>query len=168
MLSPTAIVQNLLRVDGKENISIENNVVIQRMTWIAAVPLTGKDSCHLIIGEGTVIGHLNHIFATSEIIIGKHVLTADKVFISDNQHEFRDIKMPILSQGITQLNKVKIGDGTWIGENVCIIGASIGKNCVIGANSVVTKNIPDYSVAVGIPAKVIKKFNLKTEQWEKV
>jgi hypothetical protein len=49
MLSPTAIVQSLLRVDGKENISIENNVVVQRMTCIAAVPLTGKDSCHVII-----------------------------------------------------------------------------------------------------------------------
>jgi acetyltransferase-like isoleucine patch superfamily enzyme len=61
-----------------------------------------------------------------------------------------------------------IGEGSWLGENVCVIGASIGKHCVIGANSVVTKDIPDYSVAVGIPAKVIKKYNFNKCEWEKI
>jgi acetyltransferase-like isoleucine patch superfamily enzyme len=56
--------------------------------------------------------------------------------------------------------------GAWLGENVCVIGASIGKNSVIGANSVVTKNIPDYCVAVGSPAKVIKKYNVEKQIWE--
>ncbi len=167
-LSSTAYIQPLMRIDGKENISIEGKVAIQRMTWIGAVPLTGAERCHLLIGEGSIIGHLNHIFATGEIEIGKNVLTADKVFISDNLHEFGDIHTPIHAQGIKQLSKVYIGDGSWIGENVCIIGASIGKNCVIGANSVVTKDIPDYCVAVGIPAKIIKKYNVITEKWEKV
>lgn len=51
-----------------------------------------------------------------------------------------------------------IGEGSWIGENVCVCGANIGKHCVIGANSVVTKDIPDYSVAVGCPARIIKKI----------
>lgn len=164
-LSPTASIQKLLRVDGKENISIHKGVVIQKLTWIAAVPLTKVNKCHLSIGEGSIIGHFNHIFATGEVEIGKNVLTADKVFISDNQHEFADINIPIHSQGIKQLNKTIIGDGSWIGENVCIMGASIGKNCVIGANSVVIKDIPDYSVAVGSPAKVIKKYDVITNLW---
>ncbi|WP_319802363.1 acyltransferase [Flavobacterium sp. N502540] len=168
LLSSTAIIQRLLRVDGRENISIEKNVIIQKMTWIAAVPLTSESKCNLVIGEGSIIGHFNHIYATGEIILGKNVLTADKVYISDNLHQYEDINLPIMNQGIKQLPKLKIGDGTWIGENVCIIGANIGKNCVIGANSVVTKDIPDYCVAVGSPAKIIKRYNITLQKWEKV
>lgn len=167
-LSSKAVIQKLLRVDGKENISIEKDVIIQKMTWIAAVPLTNAEVCHLKIGEGSIIGNFNHIYATGEIIIGKNVLTADKVYISDNLHQYEDINSPIMFQGIKQLPKLVIGDGSWIGENVCIIGASIGKNCVIGANSVVTKDIPDYSVAVGSPARIIKKYNIISQKWEKV
>ena len=65
-------------------------------------------------------------------------------------------------------SKVFIGDNSWIGENVSIIGASIGKNCIIGANSVVTNNIPDYSIAVGSQAKIIKKYNFNTNKWIKL
>ena len=133
-----------------------DNVIINKFTWLSSSPDTNLKSSKLVIGEGCQIGHFNHIYATNEIIIEKNVLTADKVYISDNSHSYMDISKPIMNQPILQLTKVKIGSGSWIGENVCIIGASIGKNCVIGANSVVTKNIPDYSVAVGAPAKVIK------------
>ena len=164
-LSSNAHIQKLLRIDGKENISIHKGVIIKKMTWIAAMPLTKAEKCHLSIGEGTIIGHFNHIFATGEIEIGKKVLTADKVFISDNQHDFSSVNISVLEQGIVQLKKVTIGDGSWIGENVCIIGASVGRNCVIGANSVVTRDIPDYCVAVGSPAKVIKKYDFSTNNW---
>lgn len=164
-LSSKAHIQELLRIDGKENISIHKGVIIQKMTWIAAMPITKAEKCHLSIGEGTIIGHFNHIFATGEIEIGKNVLTADKVFISDNQHDYSHINIPILAQGIIQLSKINIGDGSWIGENVCIMGASVGRNCVIGANSVVTRDIPDYCVAVGSPAKVIKKYDFSINEW---
>jgi len=66
------------------------------------------------------------------------------------------------------LSPVSIGDGSWIGENVCIVGATIGKNCVIGANSVVTKNIPDFCVAVGIPARIIKRYDLNKCAWIRI
>jgi acetyltransferase-like isoleucine patch superfamily enzyme len=154
-----------LKIEGKKNISIKNNVIIKYKSWLAAVTYT-NENCTLEIGEGSVIGNFNHIYATHSILIGKNVLTADKVYISDNQHTYDDINVPIMNQPIKQLSKVIIGDGSWIGENVCIIGASIGRNCVIGANSVVTKDIPDYSVAIGAPARVIKKFNVLTGIWE--
>jgi len=83
-------------------------------------------------------------------------------------HEYKDITIPIKEQPIINAGKVIIGEHSWIGENVCIIGAKIGKHCVIGANSVVTKDIPDYSVAVGVPAKVIKKYSFEKNEWEKV
>lgn len=147
-----------LRVDGIENIYIKDRARISDFTWLAAVPLTG-DIARLVISEHVQIGHFNHIYATKSIIIEKDVLIADKVYISDNAHSYDDINLPIWKQPIKQLKEVIIGEGSWIGENVCIIGASIGKHCVIGANSVVTHDIPDYSVAVGAPAKVIKVIN---------
>lgn len=167
-LSPTAVVQKLLRLEGEENIHIGEQVIIQKLSWLAARPLTGKVRARLIIGDGSIIGHFNHIYATSEIMIGNNVLTADKVYIADNKHAYDDVDVPISKQKIVQLDTVKIGDGAWIGENVCILGASVGRNCVIGANSVVTKSIPDYCVAVGAPAKVIKKYNFERKIWERV
>lgn len=75
--------------------------------------------------------------------------------------------MPIIKQEIIQLSPIKINSGAWIGENVCIIGANIGKNSVIGSNSVVTKDIPDFCIAVGSPAKVIKRYSFEKQEWLK-
>lgn len=86
-------------------------------------------------------------------------------------HEYRNIKLPVSKQGImSQMDsKVIIGEGSWLGTNVVVVGkVRIGKHCVIGANSVVTKDIPDYSVAAGIPAKVIKKYDFEKEEWVRV
>jgi len=156
-----------LKINGFKNIVLGNNVTVQYRTWLAALPLTGTQ-CLLEIGEGTNIGHFNHIYATQHIKIGKNVLTADKVYISDNLHSYQDIHTPIIQQPIKQINPVEIGDGTWIGENAVILGAKVGKNCVIGSNAVVTQDIPDYSIAVGIPAKVIKQFDTSSNTWIKV
>jgi len=156
-----------LKIDGCKNIAIGKNVVIQYKTWLAALPLTGEKECRLVIKDGSIIGHFNHIYATKSIVIEENVLTADKVYITDNLHDYSDPNVPIMKQRIIQKNQVIIGAGSWIGEHVSIIGASIGKNSVIGANSVVTKDIPDYCVAVGIPAKVIKRYNFDTKQWRK-
>ena len=77
-------------------------------------------------------------------------------------------------QGAKQINKnghneLIIGEGSWIGINVVIIGdVHVGKNCVIGANSIVINDIPDYSVAVGNPAKIIKKYDFEAKTWKKV
>ena len=62
---------------------------------------------------------------------------------------------------------VTIGDGCWIGEKVQIMpGASVGKKCIIAAGAIVTKDIPDYSIAAGVPARVIKSYNFNTHRWE--
>lgn len=156
-----------LKINGKKNINIGKHVIISYKAWLAALPLTGEH-VELFIDDYTIIGHFSHIYATKCIQIGKHVLIADRVYISDNLHDYTDVNTPIMKQRIIQKESVIIGDDSWIGENVCIIGASIGKHCVIGANAVVTKNIPDYSVAVGNPAKVIKKYNFSTGKWERI
>lgn len=162
-----SVIKSPLGINGYENIEIGNNVFIGYKSWIAAVPLTGEPECLLKFGNGCIIGNFNHIYATKKIVFGDKVLTADKVYISDNVHEYTNIEKAVLDQRIKQVSEVYIGEGSWIGENVCIIGANIGKHCVIGANSVVTKNIPDYSVVVGNPSKIIKRYCSKTHSWEK-
>ena len=155
-----------LRIDGSKAIYIGNNVTIQYKTWLGALPLTAASGkAELIIEDGTSIGNFNHIFATKKIVIHKDVLTADKVYISDNLHGYENINLPIIKQAIVQKGEVEIGEGCWLGENVCVLGAHIGKHCVIGANSVVTKDIPDYSVAVGAPARIIKRYDFIKKSW---
>ena len=82
------------------------------------------------------------------------------MYITDCDHEYRDINVPVIDQGIVQRGQmVSIGEGSYIGINAVIVGnVKIGKHCAIGANSVVTKDVPDYCVAVGSPARVIKKM----------
>lgn len=161
-----SVIISSLKVEGYDKIEIGENVYVGYKSWIAAVPINSGE-CELKIGSGSRIGNFNHIYATESIIIGENVLTADHVYISDNLHNYNDILVPILKQSIKQIETVNIGDGTWLGENVCVLGVKIGKNCVVGANSVVTKDIPDYSVAVGAPAKIIKRYCLENKEWLK-
>lgn len=163
-----SLIVSPLKLDGKKRIFIEEKVVIEYKSWLAAMPLTGFKDCCLVIKNGAHIGHFNHIYATKKVIIEENVLTADKVYISDNLHGYEDINQPISKQPIVQNGDgVVIGKGSWLGENVCIMGASVGRHCVIGANSVVTKDIPDYSIAVGVPAKIIKRYDHNRKQWRK-
>lgn len=155
------------KIDGYKNIFIGSKVFINDQIWLACLPLTGNKNCRLNIGDGTYIGRFCHLYATSKIEIGTKVLIADRVYITDNLHEFSDVKVPVIDQGVRQTNEVTIGDGAWLGENVSVIGASVGKQSVVGANSVVTKNIPDYCVAVGSPARIIKRFSFEKQEWVK-
>lgn len=152
-------------ITGGKKIFIGKNVFVRKNTWLAADPATGDANCKLVIGDGTYIGNNCHIYASSLIEIGKKVLIADKVYLSDNIHSYENVNVPVIDQPVKQLNAVILKDGCWLGENVCVIGAVIGKNSVVGANSVVTKDIPDYCVAVGSPAAVIKRYNFETKQW---
>ena len=93
------------------------------------------------------------------------MLTAN-VYISDNAHSY-EIIIRLLDQPISYSGKTIIKEGAWIGNNACIFGCVVGKNSVIGANSFVNKDIPDYCIAVGSPAKIIKKLNFNTQEWEK-
>lgn len=154
-------------INGAKYISIENNVYIKEGAWIMALN-NNKVEPNIRIGTGTYIGRFTHIVSTRKIEIGQNALLSDKVYISDNLHDYKDISKPIKEQQVIFKNSVSVGDNTWLGENVCVIGASVGKHCVIGANSVVLSNVPDYSIAVGSPARVIKQYCHKTKQWEKV
>jgi acetyltransferase-like isoleucine patch superfamily enzyme len=87
------------------------------------------------------------------------------VYITDQNHGYEDITIPISKQSQPE-RAVSIGDGSWLGHgSVVLPGVTIGQHVVIGANSVVTKDIPDFSVAVGVPAKVIRRFDESRQEW---
>ncbi len=162
-----AFIARPLRILGRRYMSIGKGVTINSRSWLFALKIDGQDPS-LIIQEGCAIGDDNHIAAVRKVVLGKFVLTANGVYISDNLHGYQDVNIPIMHQPVVFKGEVSIGDGTWIGEHACIIGAKVGRNCVIGANAVVTTDIPDYSVAAGAPARVIKQYNFETRAWEKV
>lgn len=163
--SRTVIKSTGSRIENPKNIFIGSKVFIGRYSWLAASPHVSKTP-KLIIKDNVSIGRFNQVYSNSEITIENSVLTADRVYISDGTHESKDIDIPIMSQGISSRGPMTIGAGSWIGINACIIGASIGKNCVIAANSVVVKDIPDYCIVGGVPARIIKRYNLKSKNWE--
>ncbi len=133
------------------------------------------DEAKLVFGHGVQINDYVHMVAMDKISIGNNVLMASHVFISDNSHgSYKGDNMdsdptvpPTEREYVTA--PVKIGNNVWIGEGVCIMpGVSIGEGCVIGAHSIVTKDIPDYCIAIGSPAKIVKKYNFENKHWEKV
>jgi len=121
------------------------------------------------IGAGTWIGDDFEVSCNNSIEIGKNVLIGRRVFIGDTIHQYGNIDKPVITQPMSENGYVKIEDDCWIGTGACILpNVIIGKHSVIGANAVVTKDVPPYSVAVGIPAKVIKKYDFERNQWVKV
>jgi len=162
-----SLLKKPFRIDGGKNIIISDNCFFQSGLWLYSVGIN-LDKPTLFIGVGSVFGYNNHITCVKNVHIGNNVLTANNVYISDNLHSYEDIKIPIINQPVKFKRQVKIGNGAWIGENVCIIGASVGNNSVIGANSVVTRDIPDFCVAVGSPARVIKKYDFHDECWKPI
>lgn len=137
----------------------------------------GSDPCKkkLRFGKSVQINDYVHIVSMDSITIGDNVLMASHVFISDNSHgrykgseHDSDPTVPPTQREYATA-PISIGDNTWIGEGVIIMpGVTIGKGCVIGAHSVVSKSIPDYCVAVGSPAKAIKKYDFESKKWIKI
>lgn len=134
---------------------------------------TIEDFCTINNGVGDVfIGNHTRIGIGSVLIgpvtVGNEVRLAQNVVMSGLNHVYEDVTKPISRQPVT-VNPVIIDDETWLGANVFVAaGVKIGKHCVVAGGSVVTKNVPDYCVVVGNPAKIIKKYNKQTMLWEKV
>lgn len=155
------------QIEGEEYITIEDNVFMYPRSTLIARKCTEKEPS-LVIGKRVQIRPGFHVVCVFSIVIGDDVLIADNVFLSDNTHTYSDINHPIVAQPLKVLRPVRIGSNAWLGRNVCVIGASVGKNSVIGANSVVLQDVPDYSVAVGNPAKIIKQFDFSRKLWVNV
>jgi acetyltransferase-like isoleucine patch superfamily enzyme len=108
------------------------------------------------IGDGCRFTAGARFSAEQEIVLGRAVLLAANVQVLDNQHATADPSRPILEQKLDRVAPVRIDDGAWLGANVVVMpGVRIGRNAVVGANAVVTRDVADYAVVAGVPAKVI-------------
>ena len=133
-----------------------------------------NDSPELIIGNNVQINDYVHLACGQSLIIEDDVLIASKVYISDINHgnysgENHSFPAEKAKNRKIFSKPVKICENVWIGENAIILpGIEIGKNSIIGAGSVVTKNVPENCIVAGNPAKIIKKYNFGNKKWEKV
>ncbi|GIV32794.1 MAG: acetyltransferase [Chitinophagales bacterium] len=121
---------------------------------------------HVRIGARTRIGI--SCVVIGPVTIGDDVMLAQNIVLSGLNHPYEDISCPISRQKVTT-KEIIVKDESWIGANAVITaGVTIGKHVVVAAGSVVTRDVPDYSVVAGNPAKIIKRYNFETRLWEKV
>lgn len=160
---------------GEQYISIGKNSYIGdygRLTAYSHYPLTNQCfTPKILIGDNCSIGPQSHITAINNITIGNNVLTGPRVLITDNAHgESIDNILDIAPsrRNLVSNGSVIIEDNVWIGEGAMIMpNVKIGKGSIIAANSVVTKDIPAYCIAAGVPAKIIKQIRKTTHELTK-
>ena len=120
--------------------------------------ITIGDAGHVRIGSGTFLNIGTMVAAETLVEIGDHCMFANGCFVSDASHRFDDPERPVPWQGFTSKGPTRIGDNVWCGAHVVITtGVTVGERCVIGANSVVTRDLPPHSIAAGAPAKVLRQ-----------
>ncbi|MBI5233963.1 MAG: acyltransferase [Deltaproteobacteria bacterium] len=134
-----------------------SSIVIGAGTWLHYHCILRTFGGWIRMGENCSVNPFAILYGHGGLEIGDNVRIAPQVVIAPMNHGFKDLESPIRQQDITGKG-IKIGDDVWIGAGAIVLdGVTIGEGTVIGAGAVVTKDIPPYSIAVGVPARVIKK-----------
>ncbi len=150
---------------GWNNISIGNNCVIGEYTWLNVNHKNGNFK-HIKIGNNCYVGKRAAISSAKQILIKDYCLIGDDCKFLGASHIHENPLEPYATTGATNNEIIAIGVNVWLGTMVCIVGnVSIGHGSIIGAGSVVTKNIPPFCIAVGNPCKVIKRFDFEKKKW---
>lgn len=157
-------------LDGAEYIVIKDNSSIGHSSWLGAFDkyLNQSFKPKIIISNNVRIGNYACITSINEILIKDGCLLSEYVYISDHYHGFDPIlNLSPMNQPLFSKGKVEIGEDTFIGYRATILsGVKLGKNCVVGSHSVVTKSFPDYSMIVGSPARLIKTYDFEKKVWK--
>ena len=148
-------------VDGTRNITIGNKTRI-----LPGLRMEAINGGHISIGDNCVIEQNVHIISEGqELAIGNDVTISANVFVSNVNHEYRDVSKSVMDQPHIR-KTTEISDGCFIGYGAAILpGTKLGKHCIVGCNSVVKGEFPDFVVVAGVPAKVIKKYDNKRGEW---
>jgi acetyltransferase-like isoleucine patch superfamily enzyme len=146
---------NVLEALREGRLEIGRHTLFEPGVWI-----TAPGSARIRIGSGTFL-NLGVMIAAVELVeIGDHCMFANGCFVTDGAHRFDDPVKPVPWQGFTSKGPTRIGDNVWCGANVVVTsGVTIGERCVIGANSVVTRDLPPFSIAAGAPAKLLQQVS---------
>ena len=152
-----SVLQPPLRLSREHRIAIGSGVFVGSGSWLQV--LEDGPGVALEVGDGTSIAGNCVLSAAQSVRLGRQVLLARNVYISDHIHSYSDVARAVLEQGVEQVAGVVVDDGAWLGQNVVVCpGVRIGRGAVIGANSVVLEDVPDHSLAVGAPARVVRGF----------
>lgn len=145
---------NVLEALLEGRLEIGPHTLLEPGVWI-----TAPGDARVRIGAGTFL-NLGVMVASLELVeIGDHCMLANGCYVTDSSHRYDDPDRPVPWQGFTSKGPTRIGDNVWCGVNVVVTsGVTVGERCVIGANSVVTSDLPPFSVAAGVPARVIRKI----------
>jgi acetyltransferase-like isoleucine patch superfamily enzyme len=150
---PRSLAVPPLRLAGERDITVGTGVLFSAGCWLNAI------GGAIMIGDGSSFSGDCVISAAKSVTIGREVLVARGVHIGDHDHAFVDSSQPVMNQGIANAAPVTIGDGAWIGHSAVILaGVSVGAGAVIAAGAVVTRDVPAYSLAAGVPARVMKSW----------
>jgi acetyltransferase-like isoleucine patch superfamily enzyme len=144
---------NVLEALREGRLEIGPQTLLEPNVWI-----TAPGDARVRIGEGTFLNIGVMVAAIELVEIGSHCMFANGCFVTDGNHRFDDPERPVTWQGFTSKGPTRVGDNVWCGANVVITsGVTVGERCVIGANSVVTTDLPPRSIAAGAPARVLKE-----------
>lgn len=150
-------------------IRIEDAVIVDREVWLNVPEASSDPEPAMVIGKRCAIGRWSVISAKNRICLEEDVLLAPAVFITDHNHEYSDIAVPILRQGATPGGRVLIERGCWLGYGSMVLATHgdviVGQHSVVGAYAVVTQSCPSYSVLVGNPARVVKQYDPASGKW---
>ena len=153
------------------DIAIGDKVYLAPDVWLNVVPGPRGVEPKIALGKGCGIGRRSMISAKNQIILEQEVLFAPAVLIMDHNHEFADVSLPIAAQGVTEGGRIRIEKNCWLGYGAVVLcGAgqlTIGRNSVIGANAVVTRSVPPYSIMAGNPARLVKNYDPAKKDWVK-
>ena len=145
---------NVLEAFREGRLEIGAHALLEPHVW-----LTAPGASRIRIGSGTFLNIAVMVAAVDLVEIGDHCMLANGCFVTDGNHRFDDPGRPVTWQGFTSKGPTRIGDNVWLGANVVVTsGVTIGERCVIGANSVVTTDLPPFSIAAGAPAKVLRRI----------
>lgn len=153
----SSIAEPVVGIPNPEGIAIGAGVDIRAYAYLECISAPG--AVVLTIGDGTYIGPFARITALGGVTIGRHVLIADRCYISDTGHVYEDVTVPIKQQDLRKGRRISIGDGAWLGIGVAVVGnVTVGQNAVVAANSVVREDVPPYCVVAGNPARIVRRY----------
>lgn len=159
-----------INISGKKYISIGNNCNISEGARIEAINKWGNQrfAPSIEIGDNTSIENNLHMTSACKLKIGHDCTILSRAMITNINHNYNRINKKVNEQDLI-VSDIEIGNYCFIGMDVKIFpGVKIGDNVIVGANSIVMNNLPPYSVCVGVPARVIKKYNVLTKSWERI
>lgn len=160
-----------LRRPASNRIHIGDFVYVAPGTWLNVPEHANGAPVAIILGTGCKIGRRCMISAKNFVCLEENVMLGPSVLITDHSHGFADITVPIHAQGLTAGGTVRIERNCWLGHGAAVVCTSgdlvIGRNSVVGANSVVTRNVPAFSIVAGNPAKIVKQYDPTAGEWVK-